>query len=304
MIDPTHQADSFKQRLRDSFRRQCLQCAGCRAIRIARRDFVYASGQRNAMVYLIESGQVKLVLPTLEGKECLLAIRVEGDIFGELCLTGQNERLETAVAMKETTVRQIPIRNFLTCLRQESLLEGLVQYLALRISEQQEMIAMLATEDGEQRLAKTLLHLGEVLGRGSAGGTRIEHRISHVELSRMVGTTRPRIGIFLKKFRELGLIRLTSERFLVIDQDRLREYAMGRGDSGRQWLPEPQFQPLLAGPPAPQAILPHASSIIRAGRKFPDSPGSSVASLMAAQPASIDPCRYRNSHPKVNRMAS
>jgi len=174
MIDPTHQADSFKQRVRDSFRRQCLQCAGCRAI-------------------------------TREG---------------------------------------------------------------------------------------------------GAGGTRIEQRISHVELSRMVGTTRPRIGIFLKKFRELGLIRLTSERFLVIDQDRLREYAMGRGDSRRQWLPEPQFQPLLAEPPAPQAILPHASSIIRAGRKFPDSPGSSVASLMAAQPASIDPCRYRNSHPKVNRMAS
>ncbi len=247
MIELTHQADIFKQRVRDSFRKQCMQCLGCRAVRIAKRDFVYASGQRDAMVYLIESGQVKLVLPTPEGKECLLSIRTEGDIFGELCLTGQNERLETAVAMQETTLRQIPIRNFLTCLRQESLLEGLVQYLALRISEQQEVIAMLATDNGEHRLAKTLLHLGELLGRNGSGGTRIEHRISHEELSRMVGTTRPRVGIFLKRFRELGLIRLTSERFLVIDENRLRQYAMSEAGAEQEWAPKPGLKPLLAG---------------------------------------------------------
>jgi len=247
MIELTHQADSFKQRVRESFRKQCLQCLGCRAVKIAKRDFVYASGQRDAMVYLIESGQVKLVLPTPEGKECLLSIRTEGDIFGELCLTGQNARLETAVAMEETTLRQIPIRNFLNCLRQESLLEGLVQYLALRISEQQEIIAMLATENSEQRLAKTLLHLGEIMGRSDTGRTRIEHRISHEELSRMVGTTRPRVGIFLKKFRELGLIRLTRERFLVIDETRLREHMMGNAGVEPEWPPRPSVKPMLAG---------------------------------------------------------
>jgi CRP/FNR family transcriptional regulator, cyclic AMP receptor protein len=247
MIELTHQAESFKQRVRDSFRKQCLQCLGCRAVKIAKRDFVYASGQRDAMVYLIESGQVKLVLPTPEGKECLLSIRSEGDIFGELCLTGQNERLETAVAMEETTLRRIPIRNFMACLRQESLLEGLVQYLALRISEQQEFIAMLATENSEQRLAKTLLHLGEAIGKASTGSTCIKHRISHEELSRMVGTTRPRVGIFLKKFRELGLIRLTSERFLVLDETRLREYMLRDAGAGQEWEPRPALKPLLAG---------------------------------------------------------
>jgi CRP-like cAMP-binding protein len=235
MIELTPQADHFKQRIRESFRKQCMKCLGCRVVRIAKRGYVYTSGQRDAMIYLIESGQVKLLLPTPEGKECLLAIRTEGDIFGELCLTGQNARLETAVAMKETTLRQIPNRNFLACLRQESLLEGLVQYLALRISEQQEVIATLATVNSEQRLAKTLLHLGQIIGRNGAGSMRIEHRISHEELSRMVGTTRPRIGIFLKRFRELGLIRLTDERFLVIEETRLRDYLAGNGCAGREW---------------------------------------------------------------------
>ncbi len=247
MIELTSKAEGFKQRIREAFRKQCLQCVGCRPVRIAKRDFVYASGQRDAMVYLIESGQVKLVLPTPEGKECLLSIRTEGDIFGELCLTGQNTRLETAVAMKDTTLRQIPLRTFLTCFKQESLLEGLVQYLALQISEQQEVIAMLATENSEHRLAKTLMHLGEKIGRNGNGWTRIEQKISHEELSRMVGTTRPRVGIFLKKFRELGLIRLSPERYLVIDENRLRDYMLGSEESGRNGASLARLKPLLAG---------------------------------------------------------
>jgi CRP-like cAMP-binding protein len=40
------------------------------------------------MVYFIESGQIKLLLLSPEGKECLLAIHSDGDIFGELCLAG------------------------------------------------------------------------------------------------------------------------------------------------------------------------------------------------------------------------
>jgi CRP-like cAMP-binding protein len=141
-----------------------------------------------------------------------------------LCLSGQIARLETAIAMKEATLRPIPIRNFLACLREKSLVDGLVQYLALRISEQQEMIAMLATVNSEQRLAKTLLHLCRILGKSGSSSIRIEQRISHEELSRMVGTTRPRICIFLKKFRELGLIDITRERHLIIEERKLRAY--------------------------------------------------------------------------------
>jgi len=42
----------------------------------------------------------------------------------------------------------------------------------------------------------------------------------------MVGTTRPRIGIFLKKFRALGLIRLNEDRCLVIEEAKLEDYLL------------------------------------------------------------------------------
>jgi len=224
MVELTSPPDQFKLRISEFFRKQ----TGCRLTKAAKNSQIYTSGQCDGMVYFIESGWVKLVLDSPEGKECLLAIRTGGEIFGELCLSGQITRLETAVAMQEATLKQMPHGGFLIALKQELLLEGLVQYLAVRIAEQQEIIAAMATADSEHRLARTLLYLSRSLGRRDSRGACIEQNISHQELSEMVGTTRPRVGIFLKKFRELGLVRLTEQRRLVIEKSQMEEYITRR----------------------------------------------------------------------------
>ncbi len=243
MVDFTLPHDKFKVQVRESLR---MQLPGWRTARIAKHDPIYTSGERDAMVYFIESGLVKLVLPSYEGRECLLSIRTAGDIFGELCLSGQPTRLETAVAMNDSVLKQITSRDFLANMKASSLLEGLVQYLAVRVSEQQEVIAAMATVNSEKRLARTLLHLGRVIGKNDSRSMRINQRISHEELSAMVGTTRPRVGILLKKFRQLGLIGVTPERGFVIEEKKIREYLsrdcfVQKENSGREQ--EPISQP-------------------------------------------------------------
>jgi len=203
MIQQAPQTDPFKQQLRGSLQRETLNS---RAVKIARHDNVYTCGDQDEMVYFIESGQIKLLMLSSEGKECLLAIHSAGDIFGELCLSGSGARLETATAMEETIVKKIPGSQFLARLSRESLFEGFVRYLAARIADQQQVIANLVTVDSEQRLGKTLLQLAHTLGNKNQQSTRIELKISHDELSEMVGTTRPRISLFMQRFRNLGLI--------------------------------------------------------------------------------------------------
>jgi len=168
-----------------------------------------------------------------EGKECLLAIHSAEDIFGELCVSQLGARLETATAMEETILKKIPGTQFLARLSRDSLLEGFVSYLAMRVADQQQIIANLVTVDSEQRLGKTLLQLARTLGEKDPHGVRIELKISHDELSKMVGTTRPRISLFIQRFRNLGLIETNLDRFLVIDEKKLTDYlariAMGLG---------------------------------------------------------------------------
>jgi len=207
--------------MRDSLQHETLNS---RAMTIPRHANVYTCGDQDEMVYFIETSQIKLLMLSPEGKECLLAIHSSGDIFGELCLAGLGSRHETAVAMKETTVKQIPCAQFFARLSRDSLSEGFVRYLAVRIADQQQVIANMVTVDSEQRLGKTLLQLARTLGKKDPHGFRIETKISHEELSEMVGTTRPRISLFMQRFRNLGLIEINLDRFLVINEKKLTDY--------------------------------------------------------------------------------
>ena len=220
-IQQTLQADVFKQQLRDSLQRET---ANIGAVRVARHCNVYTCGDRDEMVYFVESGQVKLLMLSSEGKECLLAIHGAGDLFGELCLSGLGARLETATAMKATTLKQIPCSQFFARLGRDSLFEGFVRYLAVRIADQQQVIANLVTVDSEQRLGQTLLQLARTMGKKDPRSIRIELKITHEELSEMVGTTRPRISLFMQRFHNLGLIETNKERFLIIKEKKLTDY--------------------------------------------------------------------------------
>jgi CRP/FNR family transcriptional regulator, cyclic AMP receptor protein len=220
-IQQTPQADEFKERLRDSLLRETMNS---RAVKIARHTNVYTCGDQDDMVYFIESGQIKLLMLSSEGKECLLAIHGGGDIFGELSLSGLGARVETATAMKATSLKQIPCTQFFACLGRDSLFEGFVRYLAVRIADQHQVIANLVTVDSEQRLGKTLLQLARTMGKKDPRSIRIELRISHEELSEMVGTTRPRISLFMQRFHHLGLIETNSDRFLIIKEKKLTDY--------------------------------------------------------------------------------
>jgi CRP-like cAMP-binding protein len=207
--------------MRDSLQREVRNS---RAIKIAKHASVYVVGDEDEMVYFVASGQVKLLMMSSEGRECLLAIHASGDVFGELCLSGISGRLETAIAMEETLLKKVPCARFLERLAADSLLEGFVKYLAVRVADQQEVIANLVTVDSEQRLGKTLLHLARQLGKKGRRSTRIEVRISHEELSNMIGTTRPRVSVFMQRFRNLGLIELTEEHHLIVKEDKLTGY--------------------------------------------------------------------------------
>src|SRR4030095_8221830 len=123
--------------MRESLQREVKNS---RAVKIAKHANVYTIGDQDEMVYFIESGKVKLLMLSSEGRECLLAIHASGDVFGELCLSGLAGRLETATAMEDTLLKKVPCAKFLERLAADSLLEGFVKYLAVGGADQQEAL--------------------------------------------------------------------------------------------------------------------------------------------------------------------
>ncbi len=218
------QADQYRAYVRELLRRES---ANSRVLKLPKHQHVYTCGDRDSAIYLIESGRIKLLVSSADGKECVTAVYGPGDFFGERCLCGPSIRSETAVTMRDSALRQVPCTSLLTILRREPLLGAFVQCLVARIAEKEDAIMSLLSVKSEQRLAMTLLRLARRLGKQAPGSTCIDHRFSQEELAEMVGTTRSRIGLFLKRFREYGLIEISERRQLVIKEEKLGEYIQG-----------------------------------------------------------------------------
>jgi len=214
--------------LREIFDRHTLATT---RLRIEGQQGVYATGDEDEALYLIEQGQVKISMASAEGKDCLLAIYGPGELFGESCFDGNSKRSETATTMTFTIVRRATKRDFLGEVERAAATELLLKHLALRLQERQLAVFDLITNDSEQRLAKILAAFAEKLGRPDGAFLRLEHRISHEELSQIVGTTRPRITAFMQRFRTLGLIE-TVGRSISVHRQRIRAFLAKEKGSG------------------------------------------------------------------------
>jgi CRP/FNR family cyclic AMP-dependent transcriptional regulator len=193
-------------------------------VRLSKRDAVYTAGQKGEHVYLIESGWVKLQCLTVGGKSCVLGLHGAGDVIGETCLFDA-DRTTTAVALDTLLLYRLTRGEFLVLLKRDDVREAWLRYQTGRTIEHEEARTLLATVDSEHRLAAAVLGLAIRHGVPHEGRlTRLDHRFTQEELAEMVGTTRSRVGLFLKRFRQLRLVVTDRGGGLLVDMSQLRGY--------------------------------------------------------------------------------
>jgi CRP-like cAMP-binding protein len=148
---------------------------------------------------------VRLTTRTKHQPSAVTAILGAHDFFGELCLAGYPLRMSTAVALTASSIRTIKKEKMLQMLRKKNKTSNsLVVYLLSSVKSYQDHVAHLLTSSAEQRLARVLLRLAHL---DNNGPTVVEIPIlSHQVLAEMVGTTRPRVNLFMNRFRKQGFI--------------------------------------------------------------------------------------------------
>jgi CRP/FNR family transcriptional regulator, cyclic AMP receptor protein len=169
------------------------------------KQSIYKQGTPAYTLFYIQEGGVRLTRRSKHQPPAVTAILGVGDFFGELCLVGYPFRLSTAIALTASSIRIIKKEQMLHMLRRKNKASNsLVAYLLSSIHQYQNHVADLLTSSAEQRLARVLLRLAR-LDRKGPPRAEIPF-LSHQVLSEMVGTTRPRINVFMNRFRRLGFI--------------------------------------------------------------------------------------------------
>jgi CRP/FNR family cyclic AMP-dependent transcriptional regulator len=166
-----------------------------------RKQNIYKQGAPAYTLFYIHEGGVRLSTRTKHQPSAVTAILGVGDLFGELCLAGYPLRVSTAVALTASSVRTIQTKEMLRMLRKyNKTSNALVAYLVSSIKKYQDHVAELLTSSAEQRLARVLLRLAHL---DKSGPPLVEVPIlSHQVLAEMVGTTRPRVNLFMNRFRK------------------------------------------------------------------------------------------------------
>ena len=179
-------------------------------VQASRRDYdasttIFAQGDPATSVLFVEKGAVRLSIVSHAGKEAVIAVLEADHFFGEGCLAGQQQRMVTARAMTNCSIRSVEKAEMVRQLHNRPAFADafLAHMLTRNIRIEEDLVDQLFNST-EKRLARTLLLLARY-GEPEAAHTALP-KISQELLAEMVGTTRSRINFFMNKFRKLGFI--------------------------------------------------------------------------------------------------
>jgi CRP/FNR family transcriptional regulator/CRP/FNR family cyclic AMP-dependent transcriptional regulator len=188
-----------------------------------RGEVIFHKGDPGATLYLILSGQVKIVLPSEGGEEAVLGVLDEGEFFGELSLIDGRPRSATIMATQSTEALVLHRDDFLAFLDSNpKCAVDLLHTLCERLRETDEFVEDAVFLDVPGRLAKKLLELADEYGQSGADGTIIGLRITQQELATMVGATRESVNKHLRGYRARGIIEIDRQRITIVRPDDLR----------------------------------------------------------------------------------
>lgn len=169
---------------------------------------IYFSGETAAHLYLVASGQVKLLQHTTTGQDVLLDILKPGDYFGSLTAVTDELYSETAQAHTAVCVLGISPRSFRTILgRYPSVALNILDITTKRLLETQETVRRLSTDSVERRIAALLLKLAYKVGEITGEGILIQMPLSRDDLAQMAGTTAETTSRIISQFQKEGLVR-------------------------------------------------------------------------------------------------
>lgn len=188
----------------------------CRLRRIERGAFVFFEGTRARAVQVLETGRVKVVRETEDGREVIIRIIQPGEIFGGAGGWGREVYPATAVTLEDSRILELPSDEFATLVeRYPDFAMAVVRELGARLREAEARILELQTERVERRIARTLLRLANKTGTKTERGIEIGVPLSRQNLADLCGTTLSTASRVLSAWDRAGIIIAERERVTI-----------------------------------------------------------------------------------------
>jgi CRP/FNR family transcriptional regulator, cyclic AMP receptor protein len=193
---------------------------------LERADILYSPEDGTERLFILKKGKVQLYEIGDDGDEITLSVVEEGNVFGEMALTGQSLHGLYVRALTPSTVvslRRADVEHLITKKPEVGL--RLVQVLAERLRDSERRYADMVGKDVPARLATQILMLVDSEGVVSRESYRIPTHYTHEQLASMIGCKRVAITRAFRKLEEAAAVELKDRRIVVKDLDALKGMA-------------------------------------------------------------------------------
>jgi CRP-like cAMP-binding protein len=189
--------------------------------KVASGQTVYAKDDASTEMYRIVEGSIKLCNYSYEGDEMITGHFRVGDCFGEMGLIDGLPRVSHAVAAQETNLSVLSGNEFDRLRDTYSEINRAINIVLCR------RVRFLYSLNEESAGLKLIVRLARVLHRlayshGAAGENgNLDIKISHEELSKMLGASRQSVSKELKILEKEGEIDLQYGKICIPNLERL-----------------------------------------------------------------------------------
>lgn len=187
-----------------------------------RNSTVYLPSDLSDGAFLLADGRVRICSITPDGKQAILSFVDPGELFGELALIQRGEREERAGAAVDSVVVLLPgdeLRRIMETSADLSL--QVTKLIGLRRKRIERRLRSLLFRSNRDRLSHVLLELTEQYGRVIDDGILLDIKLSHQEMSSIIGVTRETVTTLLGEMQDQGLLTVSRQRIVIRDLKRL-----------------------------------------------------------------------------------
>jgi CRP-like cAMP-binding protein/CheY-like chemotaxis protein len=193
-------------------------CKDKKVKNLKKKTELFSEGDSPLHIYFIKSGSIKVYQSHPDGKELITNIYNANDFFGfEPILEGNNYQ-ESAVAMQDSEVINIPKYDFLTLLQTNpDVSKGFISLLSKKVAEKEKQLLNLAYNSVRQRTAEALLKVRELKD------SKENIQISRDDLAKMVGTASESVIRVLSDFKDEGFIEIDGGKIKITQPAKLEK---------------------------------------------------------------------------------
>ncbi|AHZ86507.1 Crp/Fnr family transcriptional regulator [Bdellovibrio bacteriovorus] len=178
-----------------------------------RGDVVYRAGETPQNIYFVESGLVGLGLWGESGKDHLVRLFREGQIFGHRSLFANEPYHATATVIDDSVLRVMNKNEMRQQMKGNcDLAEKLLETLAIELRRAEAKQLILSEKDAPARIAEAVVYLKEL---------HPEYSWTRQEIADFCGTTTPTVIRTLARFVEDGLIEQRGREIIILDKKNL-----------------------------------------------------------------------------------